>query len=255
MDDAAKENVIIFPDREALAREAGLLVQEAVQRAVSRNGRCALALSGGRTPRAVYAQLAEEPFRSRIPWKKVHLFWGDERAVPPEHADSNYRMAKEALLEHIQIPRQNIHRIPGELPAVEAARVYQKELQAFWGAAPPRFDILLLGLGTDGHTASLFPGTPAAGEKKKWVTAVFVPRLNAWRITITLPVINQAREILFLVTGSRKAEIVWRLLRRKHALHRLPASRVKPESGLLRWLLDEQAARKLRKAETRPPDF
>jgi 6-phosphogluconolactonase len=155
-----------------------------------------VALAGGSTPRAAYALLATEEFAARVDWSRVHVLWGDERCVPPDDPDSNYRMAREALLDKIPIPTENVHRIRGELPPDEAAAAYQAELEAVLGAGG-RFDLVLLGMGVDGHTASLFPGTAALHEGERWVVAAFVDKLSAWRVTLTPVVLNAAAQVTF----------------------------------------------------------
>jgi 6-phosphogluconolactonase len=205
--------------------------------AISERGHFFVALSGGSTPRPVYALLAEEPFVSRVDWTRVHVFWGDERCVPPDHPDSNYRMASRALLDHVPIPAENVHRIQGELLPQEAALVYRAELREVLGD-DRRFDLILLGMGTDGHTASLFPGAMALEERERDVVAVYVEKRTAWRVTLTLPLINAARHVMFLVSGAGKAP----LLARVRAGDPLPAALVQPEDGQLTWLVDRHAA-------------
>jgi 6-phosphogluconolactonase len=167
----------------------------------------------------------------------VHVFWGDERCVPPDHPDSNYGMASRALLEPVEIPSENVHRILGELPPAEAAVAYRTELLEVLGEEG-RFDLILLGLGTDGHTASLFANTTAIEERERGVVAVYVRELTSWRVTLTLPVINAARQVVFLVSGAAKAPV----LARVRAGEALPAGMVQPEDGRLTWLVDRQAA-------------
>lgn len=215
---------------EAIASRAGEVL--------SRQQRFSLALSGGNTPRALYRLLAEE-FRTRVEWQRVHLFWGDERYVPHDHPASNFRMARETLIEPLNIPPDNVHPMPTDVPRPdEAARLYEQELRAFFGEVP-RFDLILLGMGPDGHTASLFPGTPALQEYQRWVTvgeATAEPRV---RLTLTLPVLNAAQAVYFLVTGADKAEMVRRILvEREH----LPAALVSPKEGELVWWLDKDAS-------------
>lgn len=207
---------------------------------------CHLVLTGGSTPRGIYSQLASQKHEP-IDWQRVHFYWGDERVVPPEHADSNFRMAKEALLDHLPIPQENIHRMRGESEPEQAAQEYAEMLGEHFANTLPVFDLILLGVGGDGHTASLFPGTSAVAEKQDWVTPVFVPKLKAWRVTLTLPVIKHAKEILFLISGSSKADIVQQILSLKKPTPQLPASLVQPESGNLIWALDEEAAALLKK--------
>jgi 6-phosphogluconolactonase len=185
--------------------------------------------------------LAASPYRDRVDWGRLHLFWGDERMVPPEHQDSNFRMVQETLLDHIKIPGENVHRIRGEIAPEEAATEYMELLHDHFKGSPPCFDLILLGLGEDGHTASLFPETCAVEEYEKYAVAVFVPRLSAWRVTLTLPVLNAAREILFLVSGRSKSEMVQRIMSIKQPAKELPATMVNPQNGELHWMLDSEA--------------
>jgi 6-phosphogluconolactonase len=231
--EAPMGELIIVPDADHMARTAAERFTALATKAMERRGRFVVALSGGSTPRPLYAQLAREPFATQIDWTSVHVFWGDERCVPPYHTDSNYRMARKALLDHVAIPSANIHRIKGELPPEEAAAAYQDVLRAFG-----RFDLILLGMGADGHTASLFPGTTAIEHREHAAVAVHVTRLDAWRVTLTLPTINRARHVLFLVSGGSKAEALGRV----HAGATLPAGRVQPTDGDLTWIVDQNAA-------------
>jgi 6-phosphogluconolactonase len=217
--------------------------------AVHERGACALALAGGNTPRAVYETLAGASYRQKIPWRQVHFFWGDERMVPPEHMLSNFRMTNEAWLLHVPIPAENIHRMKGELAPEEAARDYRNELEHHFrkrSALPDSpssiFDLVLLGLGEDGHTASLFPKTHAVAESRQAATAVFVPQMNQWRVTLTLPVFNRARKVAFLASGKSKAQIISSILKLERGETQWPASLVQPASGELHWLLDAEAA-------------
>src|SRR5204863_8511797 len=210
--------------------------------AIDRSGRFAVALSGGNTPRSLYAELAGAEFRERIFWGRVHFFWGDERAVAADHPDSNYRMAHEALLAKIPVPRENVHRIETERGPKGAAAAYEIVLRDFFalgGGSWPRFDLILLGIGDDGHTASLFPGSATLGEDKRLVSATFVEKLKSDRITLTLPVLNQAANVIVLVSGGAKAKAVREALT---ADSRLPAARVRPLDGTLLWILDRDAA-------------
>ncbi len=227
---------IVAPQAEELAWIAAKHIVALAAEAIERRGRFIVALSGGSTPRPTYALLAEEPFSSQIDWSRVHLGWGDERCVPPTHPDSNYRMAREALLDHVDIPAENIHRIRGELGAVRAAAAYRAELDDLLGQ-DGRFDLILLGMGADGHTASLFPGTPALAERQKTVVAVHVEELDAWRVTLTLPVINSARHVTFLVSGASKAEA----LARVRDGEPLPAGLVQPRGQLI-WIVDQEGS-------------
>lgn len=241
--------VEVFPDAAALMRGAALRFVSAASSSIARSGRCVVALSGGSTPAALYDLLASE-FRSGVDWSRVQLCFGDERCVPPNHADSNYRMARERLLERVQVPAGNVHRIEGELEPQAAAAKYEALLRKLFDtpAGPPavesgkRFDLVLLGLGEDGHTASLFPGTKAVEEAERWVVPVFVKRLNAWRVTLTTPVFDAAAEVCFLVSGAGKSGTLRRVLKDPVAPQRLPAQVIAPHHGTLRWLVDSAAA-------------
>jgi 6-phosphogluconolactonase len=237
--------IVILPDARALAREAAGRFSSLARNAVAARGRFSAVLSGGSTPRILYRMLAEEPFRSQTPWDHVHLFWGDERCVPPHDAGSNFRMADEALLSRVPIPAENVFRIQGELDADSAAVAYSRTLEEFFCGLQSRFDLVLLGLGQDGHTASLFPGSPALDEMERLVvpaTAYYQDR-PAQRVTLTRPAINSARDVLFLVAGESKAEIVKAVL--EGQADHLPARRIEPAAGLLTWLLDSAAASQL----------
>jgi 6-phosphogluconolactonase len=196
-------------------------------------------LAGGSTPKATYEILARD-YADRIDWSKVHVFFGDERTVPPDHEDSNYRMAREALLNHV--PVGSIHRMRGELPPDEAAAAYEEELREFFGAEGlPRFDLILLGIGGDGHTASLFPETSALEVHDRWVVANPVPKLDTTRITLTIPVINAARSVVFLVAGEDKAEALKEILEGDADPREYPARLIQPPGGP-DWMLDRTAA-------------
>ncbi|HEX9049135.1 MAG TPA: 6-phosphogluconolactonase, partial [Anaeromyxobacter sp.] len=230
-------------DAEEVARAAAEEVALAAARADAARGRFTLALAGGSTPRRLYALLADAraPFRARVPWERTHVFFGDERPVPPEHPDSNYRMAREALLD--RVPVASVHRIPGEDPA--AAEAYEDELRRFFevppGGPPPRLDLVLLGLGEDGHTASLFPGSPALDERARWVVSPFVERLGTRRTTLTLPILDRARAVVFLATGAGKAGALARVLAAAPGAAPLPAARVRPDAGAVVWIVDRAA--------------
>ncbi|MCG2784211.1 MAG: 6-phosphogluconolactonase [Anaerolineae bacterium] len=229
--------ISVFPDPYLLVEHAAQLF---AQQAVAARGRFSVALSGGSTPRALYERLASAEFSGRIPWRDIHLFWGDERCVPPDHADSNYRMTAESLLRRVPLPAENIHRIQGELAPHEAAAHYEAGLRAFFGGAPV-FDLVLLGMGDDGHTASLFPDSPALAESARWAVAVehtSPPPPLVSRVTLTFGVFNAARRVVFLVTGAGKAQKLAEIRRGAD----LPAGRIRPPNGDLLWLVDEAAA-------------
>jgi len=208
-----------------------------------------VALAGGATPKLLYTLLATEPHRRHLPWPRTHVFWGDERCVPPDHPESNYRMAHEALLRHLPIPPEQIHRMRGEDPDPErAAAEYEERLRtAFHGQAGalPRLDLVLLGMGADGHTASLFPHTEAVREQQRWVVRNHVPKLQADRLTLTAPVINWGATILFLVAGNDKAAALQEVLEGPADPERLPAQLIRPTAGRLVWLVDLAAASRL----------
>lgn len=212
--------------------------------AVRANGRFTVALSGGSTPKTLYSLLATKP---DIPWDKLCFFWGDERHVPPDHPDSNYRMADEALLSKVPVRPENVFRIHAEeKDAATAALKYEQSLQDFFHLSPgefPRFDLILLGVGPDGHAASLFPDTAALNEKQRLVVANWVPKFNTHRITFTFPVLNAAACLMFLASGADKAPILHQVLENSAA--DLPSQRMRPTNGKLIWLVDEPAASNL----------
>jgi len=202
-----------------------------------------VALAGGNTPRRVYELLATERFKHRVEWAQVDLFFGDERCVPPDHPDSNYAMAYETLISKVPIPAKNVHRIIGEGEPNASARLYENQLRTFFaGAAWPRFDLVLLGMGEDGHTASLFPGSEALKEKAKWVVATRREGSMQDRITLTVPVFNQAARVMFLLTGAGKAGRLAKVLHPQPGSEALPAQAIKPVDGTLEWLVDNAAA-------------
>ena len=248
---AELSEVRVFSEAAELARAAAEEIAQAVGETVRHADRFTLALSGGSTPEALYRLLAsrEEPFRDRLPWSLIHFFWGDERHVPPDHPESNFRMASRAMLDAAQLPPGNIHRIPGEEPdAARAAGEYEAELRSFFELSrgePPRFDLVLLGLGADGHTASLFPGTRAIHERERLVVAHWVDKLGAFRITLTPPVLNAAARVIFLVSGEDKAEALRAVIRGDFEPDRYPAQIVRPVHGSLVWMVDRKAARDL----------
>ena len=222
-----------------LAAEEFLLQAQA---AVATSGRYAVALSGGATPLGLFQLLADEPPYQNLPWSRTHVFWGDERHVPPDHPDSNYRMAKQVLLDHVGVPEAQVHRIRGEFAdADEAAREYEQTLRSFFGdGAMPRFDFALMGLGTDGHTASLFPHSPALTEMDRLVVANRT--VLGERITLTAPVFNHCHCALFLVAGAAKAQAVHAVLEGPRDPDTWPAQLIAPIDGRLLWLVDQAAA-------------
>jgi len=240
----------IFSNPGTLAEGAAATFCAMANNAITRHGRFVVALSGGRTPKALYELLAtDQRYRESVAWKDVYFFFGDERHVLPDHPDSNFRMANEALFKRIPVPANNIFRVPAELvDASYAANRYQQALSAFFASNSeiednlPVFDLIFLGMGPDGHTASLFPETAALDEKEKWVAANWVAKFASWRITLTLPVINQARAVAFLVTGRDKAPIIKKIFNGSGDSLHYPIQRVDPPKGHKYWFLDRDAS-------------
>jgi len=242
----AEPQVRVFASPEHLFRAGAERFCSIGSQAIRERGRFAVALSGGSTPRGLYEELVRD-FSSQLPWQNVFFFWSDERHVPPSDPESNYRMANETLLSRLSIPSDHIFRIPAEIPnAGAAAQAYEQTLREVFRPAPgsfPRFDLILLGMGPDGHTASLFPGTTALEEKQHWVVANWVEKFSTFRITFTYPVLNCAASVMFLISGGDKAAMVGRAL--KDSASNLPCQGVKPVDGELNWFLDQAAAAKL----------
>ena len=243
-------DVRVFPDAEALSRAAAHELIDLGQQAVAARGRFAVALAGGSTPRRVYQLLADHEHRDQVEWTRVEFFWGDERAVSPDHPDSNYGMAAAACLAKLGLRPAQVHRIQAERPDREqAARDYQIEIARILGATPdglpPTLDLILLGMGADGHTASLFPYTEALREERRHVVRNYVPKLQAERITLTFPIINRAREIRVIVTGAEKAPALKDVLDGPYDPERLPSQLLNPVAGRLAWLADRAAASEL----------
>ena len=241
-----KANIEIFRTTGDLTRAAAGRIVDILAEAIDSRSVATVALSGGTTPRSIYGQLGADEFVRRVDWTKVHLFWGDERGVPPASSESNYRMVKESLLARVIIPENNVHRIMTEKPPREAALRYEQAMARFFSLSEdqfPAFDLVLLGLGEDGHTASLFPSNPIVNKRPRLAVEVFVNKLAQYRITITLPVINNARVVLFVVSGTHKASIVREVLAGDTI--RYPAQMVRPVSGELYWFLDQDAASQL----------
>ncbi|MCA1612693.1 MAG: 6-phosphogluconolactonase [Acidobacteria bacterium] len=231
---------------EEVARAAADWFASLAREAVAARGRFSVALAGGSTPRRVYEIIAADA-RDTIEWPKLHVFFGDERCVPPDHPESNYRMASESLLSRVPLPAENVHRMIGEGDAAANARLYEDELRAFFGDEPwPALDLVLLGLGDDGHTASLFPATAALGERGAWVAANPVEKLGAFRLTLTAPAINHAARVAFVVTGGGKAGVLAEVVEGPRDPRKLPSQLIEPRAGTLHWFVDESAAARLR---------
>jgi 6-phosphogluconolactonase len=240
----ANREVRILDTAEELFQAAAAEFVGQAEHAIHHSGRFTVALSGGSTPQGLYSLLASGTIPN-IPWDKIYFFFGDERHVPPDHPDSNYRMAYESLLSKAPIPQENVFRVPAEDAAVIAAQAYEATLKKFFALAPgefPRFDLILLGLGPDGHTASLFPGSTGLSEHHRLVIANWVEQFKTYRISFTYPVLNHAACDLFLVEGSEKSKVVGEIL---NGDRQYPANHVNPSGGRLLWLLDRAAAAEL----------
>jgi 6-phosphogluconolactonase len=243
-------DLLVVADQAALAQEAARRVVAIAEEAVARCGRFTVALAGGSTPKRLYSLLAAEPYCARLPWRETHVFWGDERAVPPEHPDSNFGMARATLLSRVPIPANQIHRMQAERADLDAAAgEYEAEIAKVFEIRPtdepPMFDLILLGLGPDGHTASLFPHSHALQETTRWVAPNYIPELKANRLTLTAPILNRAAMILFLVSGGEKAAVLRAVLDGPPDPERLPAQLIRPVAGRLLWLVDQAAASRL----------
>lgn len=237
-----RARVETFDSPNLLAERASELFLSAARRAIEQQGRFTVALSGGESPLPLFGKLADKAADSGIDWTKVHFFWADERCVPPDHPDSNFHLAHDLLLSRLPSPGAVIHRIKGELPPEDGAQAYREDLRAIFPSGNlPEFDQIWLGIGKDGHTASLFPGNDRGKSADNPACAVYVESLRSHRVTLTLPTINSARQVFFIATGEAKAEVVTRILERS-ADARFPASLVDPAAGSVTWLLDREAA-------------
>lgn len=249
------QHIHIYSDASAVERAAAHMFVEHARDAVEARGVFTVALAGGSTPRRLYALLADEgdSFRQQVAWDRIQFFWGDERHVPPDHADSNYRMADEAMLSRVPVPPENIHRMKGENPdAQQAADEYVEELRECFGGGGvklPRLDFVLLGMGPDGHTASLFPGSAALHEQEKWVVANWVEKFRTDRITMTAPLLNNAACVVFLVQGEEKAEPLQEVLYGARNAELYPSQLIQPLQGECHWLVDRPAAKLLPASE------
>lgn len=237
-----KNTIFIWKDTEAVSIAAAHFFVAACHRCIAKKGKFVVALSGGNTPKRLYQLLASPDFSRNIPWDNIFLFWSDERFVPQTDTDSNYQMVKENLLDHISIPGKNIFPMPVNSTAKEGAKEYEATIRHFFNNKKTVFDWLLLGLGDDGHTASLFADTAILKEKKRLIKEVWVKQKETWRISFTLPLINKATQIIFLVSGKKKAAVVSDILHHKKISLALPSQLIKPAKGILYWMLDEQAA-------------
>jgi 6-phosphogluconolactonase len=244
--DQAGPDVRTCADARELSERAAAATAATIADAVAHHGRCSLVFSGGNTPRPLYALLAST-YRDQIPWPQVHAFWGDERYVSSDDSASNYRLARESLLDHVPLPFRNIHPMPTHLPSPEAAaHDYERTLRAEAGQYTPPFDLMLLGMGEDGHTASLFPRSSALHETTRWVVAVNAPTQPSRRLTLTLPAIATAARIFVLVSGVGKADALAHVLSRRADPDDYPAAGLPSASGLVTWWVDRDAASGLR---------
>lgn len=234
--------ITIFPNLEALSQAAAGMVVERCTLAIKAHSRFSIVLSGGSTPQRTYELLGSPPYRDQIAWEKVHVFWGDERCVPLDDPRSNAKMANEVLLDKVPVPLHQIHPIVCSGDPSKTAKDYEDLLKAFFQDQPPRFDLILLGLGPDGHTASLFPGTPVLKEDERWVADVYVPGQDFHRITLTVPIVNSAAAAAFLVAGSDKAHALYEVRKGATNPERFPAQLISPVDGELFWLVDNEAA-------------
>lgn len=236
----------IYPDLEALSHAAAELFAAEARQAVQARGRFTVALAGGSTPRRAYQLLAREPFRELVPWQNTHIFWGDERCVPADDPRNNALMARQTLLDHDPVPQEQVHPMVCDRSPLEAAVEYEALLRGFFAAGRPRFDLVLLGLGENGHTASLFPGTSVLEEQQRWVAEVYLAEEDLYRLTLTAAAINQAALVVFLVSGHDKAHILRKVLKEAQHPRNIPARLINPVDGGLLWLVDRDAASLLR---------
>lgn len=235
----------IYNSSEKLFRKSAKLISDLIVNFVKTNKSCSLVLSGGSTPKSLYEILSSEKYKKKKFWGNVFFFWGDERCVPPDNIESNYKMAFDLLISKVKIPSNNVFRILSEMPHAYAALEYQNKLKMlFPGKKFPSFDIVLLGLGEDGHTASLYEESESLKETERWVTDCYPDKLKKWRITMTFPVLNNSKTIIFLVSGKSKAGIVKSVLKDKNKI--LPAAQIKPKKGELIWCLDKDAASQIK---------
>ena len=239
----------VFDTAEQMTRAAADLFVARARQAIDARGVFSVAISGGSTPEPLYRLLATPELRDQVAWEKVHVFWGDERVVPPDDPASNARLAREAWLNHVPIPSQNVHPIPTGFNPMVAANQYEKTLEGFFGRGASRLDLVLLGLGTDGHTASLLPHTPALEEEARWVADVFSFGQDYHRITMTAVLINQAALVVFLVEGATKASVLQAVLEGPNNYTSLPAQLIHPVDGELYWYVDSAAAGQLSETE------
>lgn len=248
----------IVPDKTAMSETAAARIAAVVEAAVAERGLAAVSLTGGQTPDLLYETLADEsrPWRRRIDWQRLHVFWGDEREVPPDHPDSNYGLAYRLLLRHVDIPETHIHRMRGELPASDAGKVYDAILRARRDqTAGPLFDVMLLGIGSNAHIASIFPGSPLllrgadrSGPQAPLATGVAVPELSQWRITMTPNALLDSADIMMIASGASKADAIAAAIEAPADVHQYPAQLLREAGDRVEWIIDSAAAARLRGA-------
>ena len=236
-------SVYILPDLEAISYKAAEIFLRLSKQHISSTNRFVVALSGGTTPRKLYTLLGSDIFRNEIDWSNIHFFWVDERCVPGDDEESNYKLAYDTFLSKVSVRTSNIHRIRGEEGPDEAASEYERDMRAFFGTSGfPVFDLIMLGIGEDGHTASLFPGTISLEEKTRLAVPVYTKKLKSNRVTVTLPVLNNADQIIFLVAGRSKTHIVRSVLAGDKKRKQYPAGLINPANDKIQWLIDREAA-------------
>lgn len=240
-------NIAIYPDIDVISQQAAQYVVRIATESIATHGRFTIALSGGTTPRKLYGLLGTEPYLSQIDWILVHIFWSDERCVPPDNEESNYHLAHEVLLSKIPIPAPQVHRMPAEMSNRNtASQEYADEMRRVFGTNDiPNFDLIQLGMGPEGHTASLFPHQASLHEQQRLVMPVSVPKPPPDRLTFTPPLLNAARNVLFLLTGSDKADALHAVLENPYNPDEYPAQIVRPSDGEVTWMVDTAAAEKL----------
>jgi len=241
--------VQVLSDLEAISHRAASIFVKTGRDAIDGNRRFFVAISGGSTPRRLYVLLASEEYSHQIDWERVHFFWVDERCVPKDHEESNFKVSFDSVLSKVSMPVENIHRIMGEEDPEKAARDYENEIRESFGTGDwPVFDLIILGMGSDGHTASLFPGSKSLEERERLTVPVYLEKPKINRITLTLPVLNHASQILFLVSGRSKATVLSQVLGDGHERDRYPAGLINPIHGDIIWLIDQEAADRLKRS-------
>jgi 6-phosphogluconolactonase len=236
------KEIRVFPNLEDLCQAGADLFTALAKESIRERGRFSAVLSGGSTPKPLYQALASPERQEQLDWRKIHLFWGDERCVPAEHPDSNYRMVRENMLQYISMPDENVHRVPAEMDPRMAAFSYEEILRGFFPGHWPRFDMVLLGMGEDGHTASLFPHSAGLNEEDRWFIANYAPERDAWRLTLTKNAINAAKNIAVLVSGGSKADMLFDVLEGDYEPDEKPIQLISPEKGRMVWFVDQAAS-------------